>query len=272
MRIGEGHLENVLEIVRSGQMPKKYWVVACAVLASAISLGWHFWPPVTPARQFVGDMEPVEIYLRNAQGAGTRLRIPAAFMQWANDRRGGINDETVVMVVVYPGMAPVAKSGGVKGAEFSIHPLKFDSLVHIEGVAPGSVERMFADVLTPANHVVNAGIPGFQVYRVDRPGQLREYLVPEPRGDGTKGFATVLDCGPFIDRDLSKRVWWVCDAYVQPTDRLMIMYGLPQRGVDQIHEVETKMEPFMRGLIVDCFDGKNLSQDDKPREYYACSD
>jgi hypothetical protein len=215
-------------------------------------------------------MEPVEIYLRNGQGAGTRLRIPAAFMQWSEDRQGGLNDETVVMVVVYPDMAPVTKSGGVKGAEFSIHPLKFDSLVHIEGVAPGSVEAIFARVLTPANRVVDAGIPGFQVYRVKRSGQLREYLVPEPRSDGTKGFATVLDCGPFIDGNLSKRVWWVCDAYVQPTDRLMIMYGLPQRGIDQLHEVEAKMEVFMRRLVVDCFDGKNLTPGDEPQEFYEC--
>ena len=249
-----------------------YWVVACVVVASAIGLGWHSWSPIVPAREFVADMEPVEIYLRNAQGAGTRLRIPASFMQWSNDRKGGLNDETVVMVVVYPAMAPVAKSGGVKGAEFSIHPLKFDSLVHLEGVGPGSVEARFARVLIPANHVADAGVPGFQVYRVMRSGQLREYLVPDARSDGTKGFATVLDCGPFVDRDLSKRVWWVCDAYVQPNDRLMIMYGLPQRGVDQLHEVETKMESFMRGLIVDCFDGKGFSEGDEPREFYKCRD
>lgn len=239
-------------------MPKRYLVLVMVAMAGLAWFGWHSRPLFTPAREFVDDMEPVEIYLRNAQGAGTRLRIPAAFMQWSDDRRGGLNDETVVMVVVYPGMAPVAKSGGIKGAKLSIHPLKFDSLIHLTGVAPGSVEARFARVLIPENHVVDAGVPGFQVYRVMRSGQLREYLVPDARSDGTKGFATVLDCGPFIDRDLSKRVWWVCDAYVQPTDRLKIMYGLPQRGIDQLHEVETKMESFISGLIVDCFDGKSL--------------
>jgi hypothetical protein len=216
-------------------------------------------------------MEPVEIYLRNAQGAGTRLRIPAAFMQWSDDRRGGLNDGTVVMVVVYPGMAPVAKSGGVGGAEFSIHPLKFDSLVHIRGVAPGSLQRIFADSVNLRNRVVDAGIPGFQVYRVDRAGQLREYLVPDARSDGTGGFAAVLDCGPFIDRDVSKRLWGICDAYVQPTDRILIKYGVPRRGLDQLHDVEAKVESLMRGLIVDCFDGAKLPQGDEPREFHECS-
>ena len=75
-------------------MQRKYWVLVFAAIASAVFIGWRSWPSFmadhefvdVSVRGFVADMGPVEIYLRNAQGAGTRLRIPAAFMQWSDDR------------------------------------------------------------------------------------------------------------------------------------------------------------------------------------------
>lgn len=249
---------------------RAYLIIGCAVIAGAIWLVWYIWSPSPVAREFVTDMVPVEIYLQNTQGAGTRLRVPAAYMQWSAHRKGGLIDHTIALVVVYPEMVPVAKSGGDQGAEFSIHPLQFDSLVHIEAVAPQSIERIFADSVRESNRVPKADVPGFQVYRLHRAGQLKEYLTPLSRGDGTEPFAAVLDCGPYLDGDLTKKLWGICDAYVQPTDRLLIKYGVPRRAVDQLHEVGTKMEALIRGLIVDCFEGAKLADGDRPQHFHDC--
>lgn len=246
-----------------------------ALLSLAIvAVGYVVWQMSSPSpgltRRFVKDMTPVEIYLQNAQGAGTRLRIPAAYMQWSEDREGGVSDGMVVLVAVYPQMIPVALSQNPDKGEFSIDPLRFDNLIHLRPSSPDGIKRIFAEPVNPETLIPDGGTPGFLMYRADFAGQTREYLVPIVQGGTSGATGVVLDCGPYLDIKANKRLWGVCDVHVQATDRLIIVYDVPRRGVDRWHEVHEKVMILFRSFVVDCFDGPKLKRGDRPDQLYPC--
>lgn len=244
-------------------------VLLSLAIAAAGYVLWHMNSPSPGlSRRFVKDMTPVEIYLQHPNGAGTRLRIPAAYMQWGEDRAGGVSDGMVVLVAVYPEMTPVALSQNPDKAEFSIHPLRFDNLIHIRSSLPDGIKRIFADSANPATLIKHHDTPGFSLYRAKFAGQTNEYLVPIVQVSG--GTDVVFDCGPYLDSDMTKRLWGVCAAHVQATDRIMVVYKVPRRAVDRWREVHEKVMTLFRSFVVDCFEGGNLKKGDRPDHLYPC--
>jgi membrane protein YdbS with pleckstrin-like domain len=87
---------------------KNWWSIA-AITVLAIGAICSAYLPVQRAqgRSFTTDTRPVETYIQNGKGLGTRLRIPAAYMQWEEDRRGGLTN-VVGLIAIYPDMTPYA--------------------------------------------------------------------------------------------------------------------------------------------------------------------
>ena len=249
--------------------------ITVALLSLAIAaIAYVFWQMNSPSpgltRRFVKEMTPVEIYLQHAQGAGTRLRIPAAYMQWSEDRAGGVSDGMVVLVAVYPEMTPVALSQNPDKGEFSIDPLRFDSLIHIRPSLPDGIKRIFAESVNPTTLIRHHDTPGFSLYRAEFAGQTREYLVPIAQGGTSDATDVVFACGPYLDNDVTKRLWGQCDVHAQATDRIIVVYDVPGGALDRWYEVHEKVMTLFRSLVVDCFEGPKLKGGDRPDELYPC--
>lgn len=246
-----------------------------ALLSLAIvAVGYVVWQMSSPSpgltRRFAKDMTPVEIYLQHAQGAGTRLRVPAAYMQWSEDRARGVSDGMVVLAAVYPEMMPVALSQNPDKAEFSVDPLRFDNLIHIRPSLPDGIKRIFAESINPTTLIPDGGTPGFLMYRADFAGQTREYLFPIVQGGTSDATDVVFACGPYLDRDAKKRLWGQCDVHVQATDRLIVVYDVPRGALDRWQEVHEKVMTLFRSFVVDCFNGPKLKKGDTPDQLYPC--
>jgi hypothetical protein len=224
-----------------------------------------------PVRGFVKDMEPVELYVQNGRGAGTRLRIPAAYMQWKDNRKGGMH-RLIALIAVYPEMVPYALLSPEERRKFQAwelphHPLRFDPLIHVRTAVPESLDLYFSEFLEPANRVTSEEA-SFVAYRAKWAGVTRDYFVPVEQHKSRP----VLQCLPLPAGSTAGSTHTNCTAYAQFSDRMLITYTVPRREIDQWHAIDEKVRALIKSFVVDCFDGRVLPEGDVPTDFHACAD
>jgi hypothetical protein len=218
-------------------------------------------------------METVELYLQNSRGAGTRLRIPAAYMQWRDDRKGGVSDSIIALVAVYPEMIPYASLSRDERRKFQnweidAQPLRFDPLIHLRDAIPGTLDRLhFSDRLVLANRVVSDE-RSFITYRANFAGTVKGYFVPSQQIEA----GPVLECLPLPPGTTADTCRTNCLAYAQYSDRMLLVYSVPRRSIDQWREIDGKVRALIKSFVVDCFEGPPLSDGDAPENFHICPD
>lgn len=223
-----------------------------------------------PVRGFVTDMEPVELYSQNGRGAGTRLRIPAAYMQWRDNRKGGLH-RLIALIAVYPEMTPYALLSREEQRKFvtweiARRPLRFDPLIHVRAVLPESLGRLhFSEFLQPANRVTSDEA-AFIAYRASWAGVTRDYFVPAEQEKS----GPVLQCLPLPAGSTAESSHTNCTAYAQFNERMLITYTVPRRDIDQWRAIDERVRALIRTFVVDCFDGPVLPEGDVPTDFHAC--
>lgn len=239
----------------------KWAVVLVIVLGTSVGL----------VRALTMDSAPVEIYVQNSSGSGARLRVPVEYLPSRDDRAGGLSDGLIRLLASYPDMSPAARRGDdSKRSDYSIQPLRFETLVQIRAAAPNSIAVIFSDRVKHEHLVRDANEPGFSMYRAVWAGQTREYLVPIDQDRKYGPIGTVFDCGPYVDSSMTKRLWSVCVGHVQPIDRFYVEYEIPRQAVDQWREVENRVLSLIRSFVVDCFEGPELDGGNEPDKFHEC--
>jgi hypothetical protein len=251
-------------------------------LAAAIpvSAGLLLWPLLAErrantgiSRSFVTDMQPVEIELRGL-GGGTRLSIPAAYMQWSFDRSGESKWQ-VALTAVYPEMTPFAllneeERSKLRTTNFSGRDLRFAQLVHVYGSRPGVQEELLSHEIGRKNTVNLGERNGFQLYREKIADLYYDYLVPTGMPD--KRFR-YFKCAAMLEAQLPDAdTWRNCSGQLQLGGRLSLDYIIPRSELGQWNLVEKQVETLVHSFVVDCFDSQGLKSGERPVQTYACTD
>ena len=279
-RIPDRNLNNGRRIVLSNR--KWIWPgLALVAVTAIVGIGWTKFDAVddvieaieaVPVRGFVKDMEPVELYSQNGRGAGTRLRIPAAYMQWQDNRKGGL-DRLITLIAVYPEMTPYALLPREERRKFETweiarRPLRFDPLIHVRAALPQGLDRLhFSEFLEPANRVTSDE-SSFIAYRASWAGVTRDYFVPVKQDKS----GAALECLPLPAGSTAESTHTNCTAYVQFSDRILITYTVPRRDIDQWRAIDEKVRALIKAFVVDCFDGPVLPDGGVPTNFHACAD
>lgn len=265
-------------------LSNRRWIwpgIALVAATAIVGAGWTKFDAVDdvikaidamPVRGFVTDMEPVELYSQNGRGAGTRLRIPAAYMQWQDNRKGGL-DRLIALIAVYPEMTPYAvlpreERRRFETWEIAQSPLRFDPLIHVRAALPRSLDRLhFSEFLAPANRVTSEEA-SFIAYRASWAGATRDYFVPAEQPKS----GPILQCLPLPAGSTAGSTHTNCTAYAQFSDRMLITYTVPRRDIDQWRAIDEKVRALIKTFVVDCFDGPVLPEGDAPTDFHACAD
>ena len=251
--------------------------VALAMFFGGAALGWLLVKagPVEPMRGFVKNLDPVELYLQNGYGVGTSFRIPAAYMQWREDRNGGNVGGMIALIVVYPDMTPYALLSRDERRKFeegniSEDELRFDPLIRLASAVPESLELKFSDVLLEENIVADLAGGGLVQYRATRLGVTKDYLTPTPPAQQKQSpyiTGPVFECVP-IQPGTERHTRCIVNA--QFSDRLLLSYSIPRRSIDQWQEVDDRIRSLVKSYIAGCFEGPVLKGDDEIEQLHAC--
>jgi hypothetical protein len=257
---------------------RKALVITSAV---AICIGaLIIWMPTRPfnptGRSYTDDMSPVELYVQNSRGEGTRLRIPAAYMQWELDRRGGVVS-IIAMVAVYPEMTSFGTLSKAEKMQFidgdlpKDGPLRFDPLIHVNDGIPDGFERIFNDNIDPKRLRSKSVDSNFARYSSTFAGAARDYLVPHGANMSATGEAVK---GPFIEclplpagvKEEESRI--NCKGTILLNDRLLVDYSTPRRRITEWYEIQKGVLALIGSFIVDCFEAEMLEEGDRPRAFH----
>lgn len=259
------------------------WKALVVMAAVAICIGaLIIWTPTRPfnalRRSYTDDMSPVELYVQNSRGEGTRLRIPAAYMQWEFNRRGGLASR-IATVAVYPEMTPFGtlsrqeKDQFINGNSSKGGLLRFDSLIHVYDMIPDGFERIFNDKIEPKRVRSKSMDPNFTRYSSTFAGDMRDYLVPHganmsATGEGVKG--PFIECLPLPAGVKEEESRIRCVGTILLNDRLSVDYSIPRRSITEWHEIQKDVQALIGSFIVDCFEGDMLEEGDRPRAFHPC--
>jgi hypothetical protein len=252
------------------------WIVVVAAFGAIVLLLPNLPASKAGGRSYTTDITPVEIYIQDGKGVGTRLRIPAAYMQWEEDREGGPNF-SVGLIAIYPEMTPYAlvsqKERKAYLAGIREDPLRYDPLIIIQAANPGFIEREFAGYTDPTRVLSVTDEPDFVHYTVRRAG-IREYFVPHGveisgPGNGKKGpfFQCLPDPVGVPEGEYRIR----CEANVQLNDRLYFQYYIPKQHLKEWPSVEERVNALVQSFVVDCFEGEVLQEGMVPAAFHPCA-
>jgi hypothetical protein len=258
------------------------WKTLVVMAAVAICIGaliiWMPRPFNPTGRGYTDDMSPVELYVQNSRSQGTRLRIPAAYMQWEFNRRGGLASR-IAMVAVYPEMTPFGtlsreeKDQFINGNPPKDGPLHFDPLIHVDDGIPDGFERIFYGKIEPKRLRSKWVDLNFTHYSATFAGSVRDYLVPNganmsATGEGVKG--PFIECLPLPAGIKEEESLYMCTGTILLNDRMLVDYSIPRRKLIEWHEIQNGVEALVGSFIVDCFEGDKLEKGGRPRAFHSC--
>jgi hypothetical protein len=263
----------------------RIWLAVLVLTAGAVSIGaiviwWQTRPPWSvTGLSFTDDMTPVELYVQNARGAGVRLRIPASYMQWGFNRRGGLTPK-IALIAVYPEMTPYGALSSqekwryINGDWDDDKSLRFDPLIHVQASIPEFLERIFADKTDPKRLISVSQEEQFVRYKITFASAVREYLVPHDADlsaavEGQKG--PLFECLPLPAAVKVEDSQINCQGSILLGDRLLIDYSVPRRRIAEWRRVEEGVRALIDSFIVDCFESEQLKEGEETTAFHGCN-
>lgn len=237
---------------------RRFVIGALAVICLSAS-AVIFWRVSGPT-----SMRPVTVHIQNLKGSGVAFTVPSAYLEYFPREKA----TSMWMLAVYPDMSPYRLLSRDQREYPDAGQYAMDIQVNATNTLQ-TVHALFDGNVNAETLAANGEMTGFQVYRNKQYGEIYEFLVPVESGEYPRNLERVIDCGPYLNDELTKHFRGICWAYVQPSDGFYIRYGVARDHLPRWQDVERKVLGLLQKFDMRCYRGE-LQDDEEPAETFPC--
>jgi hypothetical protein len=223
------------------------------------------------------DATPVEFFIQNVEGQGVHIAIPKVYL--TKFQRTGRLDNLLFLDVVFPYMTPrepfrrtlrdmlddISKAVDEGSTSHQMKPEYRDlegtwfGDVRLSGSTPSLVSKALVYEVSRHEPSNDGSEPTFRHYRYDvgNSATAEDLLVP-------------------VEQPVQTPIWFACrpqSSCVARTligDRIHVSYNIGKENIGQWRDLDAKVRSWVRGFVVDCFEGPPLKPGEKPAAFYPC--